>query len=152
MITLAQAQDLDQITAMWMEVSRQEFVQYLGQDIIEFFIESGELREEVECCADSTYVYRDDDRIAGFVVLQEDLIELMVVRPDCQNQTIGRQLYEFSVETISTHYRQVRAECLEMDQKTSRLLASQGFDFIGRYEDEMGFTRRQYQKIIDQWM
>jgi len=148
MIEAAQSQDLDDIASMWMDVSRQEFVHYLGQDVIEFFIESGELREEVACCADSTYVYRDDGKLLGFVVLQEDLIELMIVRADCQNQNIGKQLYEFSVNLISKVHRQVRAECIEQDQKTNSLLESQGFDFIGRYEDEMGFMRRQYRKPL----
>ena len=86
MIDSARPEDLDTITDMWMDVSRQEFVQYLGQDVIEFFIESGELRDEVESNADSTFVYREQENVLGFVVLQDDLIELMVVRPDCQNQ------------------------------------------------------------------
>ena len=151
MIELAGAQDLDDIASMWMEVSRQEFVHYLGQDVIEFFIESGELREEVECCADSTYVFRDKNQLVGFVVLQDDLIELMIVRPDYQNQSIGRQLYEFSIKTIAQEFHQVRAECLELDDKTNRLLEAQSFEFIGRYEDEMGMVRRQYQKVLNRF-
>jgi ribosomal protein S18 acetylase RimI-like enzyme len=148
MIQAAQTQDLDDIAAMWMHVCRQEFVHYLGQDVVEFFIESGELREEVACCSDSTYVYREDNRVLGFVVLQQDLIELMVVRSDCQNQSIGKQLYEYSIALISKHHRHVRAECSEQDEKSNGLLRNQGFDFIGRYEDEMGFVRRQYSKPL----
>lgn len=150
MIIAAQAQDLDQITEMWMDVSRKEFVQFLGQDVIEFFIEHNDLREEVECCSDTTYVYKQEEQVLGFVVLAEDLIELLVVRPECQNQNIGKQLYDYSISLVAQQFHQVRAECIEQDEKANKLLSARGFEYIGHYEDEMGFTRRQYQKqLID---
>jgi ribosomal protein S18 acetylase RimI-like enzyme len=150
LIRKAEKPDLNSIVAIWTEISLNEFSRYIGRENVEHFIDSGELKNECERLLSNTYVLTRDSIIKGYVVIIEDLIELLVVRPEFQNAFAGKRLYDFAVNKIGESFDCVRVECFEDNARVNSILKRLGYDKDGNYRDEMGFiTNRLSKKLHD---
>lgn len=138
-IKAASPADLQRLTRLWSDISRQEFSAYIGQENIDFFINSGELAEETERLLDNTFICERQGELAGFVVIIGDLIELLIVSPAYQNKLVGKQLYNFSSHKIYQQHSRIRVECFATNHRIRPILSRLGFQETGRYFDELGF-------------
>ena len=144
MIERAKNTDLDELVSLWQEISLNEFSSYIGIDNVNYFIESGELKSETERLLDTTYVLRKSGEIIGFIVLIENLIELLIVRPKYQNRFVGGKLYRFALDHISKNYPSVNVECFENNMRINSILKRLGFKLTESYKDDMGFITNKY--------
>ena len=146
MIELATKDDVQELVSIWIDISRKEFSQQIGSEAIEYFIESGEMEQETLKLIADTYVYRKNGCVAGFVVLIDNLIELVLVRTEFQNSVIGSRLYRFALKRICKEHGHVRAECFANNERANSILTRLRFTFDGSYEDDMGFVTNTYSK------
>lgn len=148
MIDRAKPADLPQIAAIWKEVSINEFSDYIGENNVKAFIESGELENECRKHLDSTFVVTKNKVVAGFVVILGNLIELLIVRPEHQNQFVGKRLYEFALFKIRENYSEVGVECFAKNLRANSILRRLGYRLDSTYQDEMGFTTNKLSKAL----
>jgi hypothetical protein len=148
LIRKADKRDLNEIVAIWTEISLNEFSRYIGRANVKHFIDSGELKNESKRLLSNTYVLTQDRIIKGYVVIIEDLIELLVVKPDFQNTLAGKRLYDFAVNKIGESFDSVRVECFDGNAKVNSILERLGYNKDGSYRDELGFTTNRLYKEI----
>lgn len=89
MITQATAQDTDELMAIWWETTQ------VAHPFIDasYWQTHGDAVKNIYLPAAKTWVYRQDDRILGFIsVLENHFIGALFVLPHVQRQGIGRQL------------------------------------------------------------
>jgi len=148
MIVKAKTEDISDIVMLWERVSLKEFSNYIGKENIEFFIQNDELLNEITHLHNNIYVFKLNKKIVGFVILIDNLIELLIVSPEDQNGLIGKKLYLFAINKIFSKYDTVIAECFNENKKVNSLLQRLGFIFVKSYQEEMGFITNQYIKTI----
>ena len=149
MIEKALEKDLIEIIKMWTEVSIKEFVNYIGKENIIHFIESGELEKESRQLLDKTFVFRKDNSVYGFVVIIDNLIELMVVKQEYQNKLIGKKLFDFAIDKIKSRYKELKIECFEKNKRVNSICQRLNFRFQNSYKDiDMGFVTNVYTKEL----
>lgn len=131
---------------MWTEISKREFASYIGEDAIEQFVESGELASECRRLLAQTWVCSVDNALAGFVVVIDDLIELLLVGREFQNRLVGKRLYKRAEDEISKGHDIMRVECFLNNARIAKILKRLGFHEDRTYQDEMGFMTVQLSK------
>jgi putative acetyltransferase len=76
------------------------------------------------------YVKSDQNRIAGFLGVSGDNIEMLFVHPDVFGKGLGKMLVEFAKNTLHT----TRVDVNEQNPKAVRFYERAGFKVIGRSE------------------
>lgn len=148
MIERAKDTDLDELVLLWQDISIYEFSKYIGLENVNYFIDSGELRNETQRLLETTFVLREEGIIVGFIVLIDNLIELLIVRSSHQNRFVGGKLYRFVLKQLAEKYNTVHVECFEENKRTNSILKRMGYRLINTYRDEMGFVTNQYSMAI----
>lgn len=149
MIEPLKIEDIPQIVDLWEEISLNEFSDYIGAKNVECFIESGELEKECKRHLDKTYVFKTNKLVVGFIVVLENLIELLIIKKEFQKQGVGKQLYNYAIGLIKENYSRVKVECFENNLRVNSILKKSGFRFESKYKDEMGFITNTYSKKVE---
>lgn len=93
MISPFQASDTNAVISIWLEASA------IAHDFVpRSFWESraGDMRE-VYLPQAETYVWREQERVLGFIALLDDCVEALFVAPQAQGRGIGSRLMDFAL-------------------------------------------------------
>lgn len=124
-VTRPSSEDHDEILQLW-EASVRHTHHFLTEEDIQFY---KPLIQNNYLSAVDLYICRDlHGRIAAFMGLSEDLIEMLFVHPDRQGEGYGRRLVEYAVKEKSI--RQVDVN--EQNEKALHFYLHLGFYVTGR--------------------
>lgn len=145
MIKRAAADDIEDIIEIWRESVSIGAFTHLGIDNIQHFFPGTDV--ETVQSQKSTFILQEQQRIIGFVIIIEDLIGLMMVRPGV-SQTAFHKLYGFALMHIANKYDAVRVECYAENSHGNEAITRLGFEFIGSYGGQNGFQTNAYYKSL----
>lgn len=146
MIRNFQKQDAEQVMKLWLEGNK-EAHSFIPKDYWEANLEMVQeqlLQAEV-------YVYEAENRIQGFIGLQEDYISGIFVKQECRSTGIGKQL----LEHVKARHAVLTLHVYQQNQRAVAFYRREGFSVIAEeIESETGeinYTMRwQYAKIEEE--
>ena len=121
---------------------------FLGDEGVDWFIDSGESDREVERQLDNCDLVLHKGMILGFVVFFDDLIHLMMVDERLQRQGIGTVLLQHAEQQLRIACRSaLRLETFEGNDQAIRFYRKHGWSITGKQEDKQyGFVRVFFEK------
>lgn len=134
-ITRPTPQDYDELIALW-EASVRSSHHFLTEEDIRFF---RPLIREQYLQAVALYVIRNqEEKIAAFMGLSDELVEMLFVHPDAQGKGYGKQLMEYAF-----HEKGIcKVDVNEQNEQARRFYRHLGFQVVGR--DETDATGKPY--------
>lgn len=132
MIARPTLSDYDDLTHVW-EVAVRSTHHFLKEEDIQFY--KPLVREHYLSTVDLFVIRNSDQKIAAFIGLSEELIEMLFVHPDEQGKGYGKDLIEYAI--VEKGIKKVDVN--EQNEKALRFYDHLGFRIIGRDEtDSMG--------------
>ncbi|MFP5081465.1 GNAT family N-acetyltransferase [Pedobacter sp. JCM 36344] len=128
MIIPASVQDHDELLNVW-EVSVRATHDFLGEDDIQAYKQliGGNYFENLDL-----YFVKKKNTIAGFIGLQDKLIQMLFVHPAFMKQGIGKTLINFAI--LERNVTQVDVN--EQNAQALRFYKSLGFEAFDRFETD----------------
>jgi ribosomal protein S18 acetylase RimI-like enzyme len=116
---------------------------FLGDDGVDWFINSGESDRELEKHLLNCDVMLRDEKVVAFTIYFDDLIHLMMVDVDVHRAGLGSQLLAHSESRLFASGKTViRLETFEGNQQAISFYLKTGWSITRKQEDEdHGFTR-----------
>lgn len=129
MIQQPTSQDYDELLTVW-EASMRSSHHFLTEEDIRFF---KPLIREQYFQAVTLYIIRNqEEKIAAFMGLSDELVEMLFVRPDEQGKGYGKQLMEYAL-----HEKGIcKVDVNEQNKQAYRFYQRLGFQVIGRDETD----------------
>ena len=119
----------DELVEMW-EASVRSTHHFLAEKDIRFF--KPLVRDKYIPVVELYTIRNEQNRIAAFMGLSDELIEMLFVQPEEQGKWYGKQLIEFAI-----HDRQIfKVDVNEQNQKATSFYLNRGFDITGRDETD----------------
>lgn len=119
----------DELVEMW-EASVRSTHHFLAEKDIRFF--KPLVRDKYIPVVELYTIRNEQNRIAAFMGLSDELIEMLFVHPEEQGKGYGKQLIEFAI-----HDRQIfKVDVNEQNQKATSFYLNRGFDITGRDETD----------------
>ena len=122
-------QDYDELLTVW-EASVRSTHHFLTEENIQFYkpLVRNQYFQAVEL-----YIIRNrEGKIAAFMGLSDELIEMLFVHPDEQGKGYGKQLMQYAL-----HEKQIyKVDVNEQNEKAHRFYLHMGFQLIGRDEPD----------------
>ncbi|KPA20058.1 putative acetyltransferase [Shimia sp. SK013] len=130
----ARPDDVDQLCTLAQEVIRVRYTPFLGQEMVDGYINSGDANGEITRNLTHLVVAEVEDVILGFVVCFDDLVHLLMTRLDQQRDGVGSHLLAHAEDAIAARgYRSARLETF-----TANSQARQFYDKAGWQEIRFG--------------
>lgn len=122
-------QDYDELLNVW-EASVRSTHHFLTEENIRFY--KPLVREQYFPVVELYIIRNEEGRIAAFMGLSEELIEMLFVHPDEQGKGYGKQLMEYAL-----HQKQIyKVDVNEQNEQAYRFYQHLGFQVIGRDETD----------------
>lgn len=119
----------DELVEMW-EASVRSTHHFLAEKDIRFF--KPLVRDKYIPVVELYTIRNEQNRIAAFMGLSDELIEMFFVHPEEQGKGYGKQLIEFAI-----HNRQIfKVDVNEQNEKATSFYLNRGFDITGRDETD----------------
>lgn len=127
-IRAARSSDIDAIVEVagrsWLAV----MVHVLSYAEIEHWVRDGKARAILSRNLDDMLVAVSDDRLIGFVLVEDDTIREIFVRLENHRQGVGRQLVRAAIETVRSRGRRaIKVLVKAFNTPSNRLFQSEGF-------------------------
>lgn len=125
---------------------------FLGDEGVDWFINSGESDEELRRGLDNCDVILLDEIIVGFTIYFNDLIHLMMVDVDLHRSGLGSKLLSHAEKQLAdAGNTTMRLETFEGNQQAISFYLKNGWQLTRREKDkEYGFVRVFFEKTADQ--
>lgn len=123
-------QDYDELLTVW-EASVRSTHHFLTEENIQFYkpLVRNQYFQAVEL-----YIIRNRERkIAAFMGLSDELIEMLFVHPDEQGKGYGKQLMQYALHEKHIY----KVDVNEQNEKAHRFYLHMGFQLIGRDETDL---------------
>nr|WP_308549586.1 GNAT family N-acetyltransferase [uncultured Parabacteroides sp.] len=119
----------DELVEIW-EASVRSTHHFLAEKDIRFF--KPLVRDKYIPVVELYTIRNEQNRIAAFMGLSDELIEMLFVHPEEQGKGYGKQLIEFAI-----HNRQIfKVDVNEQNEKATSFYLNRGFDITGRDETD----------------
>lgn len=119
----------DELVEMW-EASVRSTHHFLAEKDIRFF--KPLVRDKYIPVVELYTIRNEQNRIAAFMGLSDELIEMLFVHPEEQGKGYGKQLIEFAI-----HNKQIfKVDVNEQNEKATSFYLNRGFDITGRDETD----------------
>ena len=147
-IRRAEADDLPVIQEIARRTIDRCYRSFLGDEGVDWFINSGESDRELEQHLLDCDLLLLDEKVVAFTVYFDDLIHLMMVDADLQRVGLGAKLLAHSESRLfSTGKRVVRLETFEGNRPAISFYLKNGWSITRKQRDEdHGFTRLFFEK------
>ncbi|WP_052878406.1 GNAT family N-acetyltransferase [Vibrio coralliirubri] len=142
-IRKAQAFDLASIQELARDTINACYRSFLGDEGVDWFINSGESDKEVEKQLSNCVVLESNNQIQGYCVFENDFVHILMVSPNIQRSGFGATLLKHVENEMSTlgheHYR---LETFKGNEQAIQFYLKNGWS-IDREEtdEEFGFVR-----------
>ena len=151
-IRRAQPGDLPQMQDIARRTIDSCYRSFLGDEEVDWFINSGESDRELEKHLHHCDVLLRDEKIAAFTIYFDDLIHLIIVDADLHRTGIGSQLLAHSESHLFAGGRTVlRLETFEGNNQAINFYLKNGWSLAGNQKDEeYGFMKVFFEKGASQ--
>ena len=129
MILRPTPQDYDELLTVW-EASVRSTHHFLAEKDIQFY--KPLIREQYFLAVELYIIRNREGKIAAFMGLSDELIEMLFVHPDEQGKGYGKTLLEFAVNERG--FRKVDVN--EQNKQAFRFYRNRGFEVISRDETD----------------
>ncbi len=119
----------DELVEVW-EASVRSTHHFLTEKDIQFF--KPLVRDKYIPAVELYTIWNEQNRIAAFMGLSDELIEMLFVHPEEQGKGYGKQLIEFAI--YNKHIFKVDVN--EQNEKATSFYLNRGFDITGRDETD----------------
>ncbi|MCY9862339.1 GNAT family N-acetyltransferase [Vibrio coralliirubri] len=142
-IRKAQASDLASIQELARDTINACYRSFLGDEGVDWFINSGESDKEVEKQLSNCVVLESNNQIQGYCAFENDFVHILMVSPNIQRSGFGATLLKHVENEMSTlgheHYR---LETFKGNDQAIQFYLKNGWS-IDREEtdEEFGFVR-----------
>ncbi|ASM51696.1 hypothetical protein PESP_b0064 [Pseudoalteromonas espejiana DSM 9414] len=116
---------------------------FMGEDMVNGYISSGAVNDEIDQHIKSTFVAVDEsEAVKGYVVIIDDLIHIMMVSPSQQRKGIGAILLSFAETKIRSRNMKPTLETFETNTQAMNFYLKNGWTITRReLEPDYGFVR-----------
>lgn len=134
-IRAARSSDIDAIVEVagrsWLAV----MVHVLSYAEIEHWVRDGKARAILSRKLDDMLVAISDDRLVGFVLVEDDTIREIFVRLENHRQGVGRRLVQAAIERVRSRGRRaIKVLVKAFNTPSNRLFQSEGFQLASTTE------------------
>ncbi len=146
----AEAGEVAAIQAIAREVILTCYRGFLGDEAVTAFVESGQSDREFVAHGDDLHVLAEGRRLLSFAICFEDLVHLMMVRPDAQRLGHGARLLGGCEALIRGRgHGRGRLETFAANRRAVRFYAGNGWSEVRRDGQEAGaFARVWFEKAL----
>ncbi|WP_455967262.1 GNAT family N-acetyltransferase [Bacteroides fluxus] len=141
-ITQPTPQDYDELLTLW-EASVRSTHHFLAEEDILFY--KPLIREQYFPTVELYIIRNQEERIAAFMGLGGELIEMLFVHPDEQGKGYGKQLMAYALHERHIH----KVDVNEQNEQACLFYQHSGFKIIGR--DETDSTGKPFPILHLQW-
>ncbi|MGI9570949.1 MAG: GNAT family N-acetyltransferase [Desulfobulbia bacterium] len=147
-IRKANQEDLRVIQEIARDTIDLSYRSFLGNDLVDWFLSSGESDKELEYRLANCDVLILDTSIAAFTIYFDDLIHLMMVDVYLHRNGLGSKLLAHSETQLFNHGNTViRVETFEGNQQAINFFKKNNWSIVRKEEDkENGFVRVFFEK------
>lgn len=128
--------DIDRLIALSRQTISACYRVFLGDQIVEEFIDSGSadeyIRENIQHCS----VIVSDGNIVGYSVVKDNLIDLMMIDHRFHRRGFGRQLLRHVEERLSGTFDELVLESFEGNEQANSFYRKNDWDEAKRFFDE----------------
>lgn len=147
MIRKALSRDLDLLKTLSRHVIQNNYAAFLEQDLIDDYINSGDADAEIESNLANMIVFQKAGQILGFCVYFDNLIHLIMVKPERQCQGVGRKLIEHAEKQIFRKFKKMKLQIFDENGLAICFFQRLGFNEVGVIDDkDYGCTMTQMEK------
>lgn len=149
-IRKANHEDLRIIQEIARETIDKSYRPFLGDELVDWFINSGESDKELENQIANCDVLILDSSIAAFTIYFDDMIHLMMVDVCLHRNGLGSKLLSHSENQLFNYGNSViRVETFECNQQATNFYKKNGWSIVSKEEDkENGFVRIHFEKHV----
>ena len=147
-IRKANHEDLRTIQEIARETIDKSYRSFLGDELVDWFINSGESDKELEEQLAHCAVLLLDTSIAAFTIYFDDLIHLMMVDVYLHRTGLGSKLLSHSENQLFNDGNSViRVETFECNQQATNFFTKNNWSIVRKEEDKgNGFVRIYFEK------
>lgn len=142
--------ELPTIQSAAREIISARYPVFLGEDVVNAFLESGQSDQEFVTNRNNIHVLLDDDELCGFSICFDDFIHLMMIRLEHQRKGYGSILLNWCETSIREQgYGIGRLETFAANVQAVEFYRKNGWIEVGREDDDAGvFTRLRFEKSV----
>ena len=147
-IRKAQADDLPAMQAIARRTIDKCYRTFLGDEGVDWFINSGESDRELEKHIEQCDVLVEDDEVVAFAICFDDLVHLMMVDVSLHRTGLGSMLLAHCENQLFTQgYSPIRLETFEGNHQAINFYNKNGWCVTKKEKDkEHGFMRVVFEK------
>ena len=121
---------------------------FLGDELVDWFLRSGESDKELEHQLDNCDVLTMDGSVAAFTIYFDDLIHLMMVDSYLHRNGLGSELLAYTeTQLFKSGHNVIRVETFEGNQQAMNFFMKNQWLIARKEEDkENGFVRVFFEK------
>lgn len=138
--------DVDALVALSRATIDACYRSFLG-DAVDAYLASGAVEEYVDESVGRCTVILGDGQIAGYFVCKDDLIDLMMVRPELQRRGLGSRLLDHAEASLFHSYSELTLESFAPNEPANRFYRKHGWSEARSYFDQAsGVTKLVFKK------
>ncbi len=142
LIRKAVTSDVGHLIALSRRTISASYRSFLGDEAVDAFIGSGAadvyVEENVGCCL----VILRDEKIVGYAVWQDNLIDLMMIDQAAHRQGLGTRLLRHVEAALFQRYDELTLESFEGNRSANAFYRKNGWREVSRRFDEESGSRK----------
>ena len=95
-------EDLSSVQELAKRCIRESYQTFFSQEMIDWYINSGEADREISNYADNCYVLMEKHKLIGYNVFYDNFIHIMMIDPEFQGKGYGTRLLAFAELSMLT--------------------------------------------------
>ncbi|WP_339228731.1 GNAT family N-acetyltransferase [Oceanobacillus sp. FSL K6-2867] len=108
-------------------VVRKNYTSFLGEDNVNYFINSGMSDKEINDHLDNMIVCEYNDEVVGICVYLDDLLHLIMVKYGYQGQGIGKVIIDYVENEMFKKHKIIKLETFEKNYPTITFYKKNGW-------------------------
>jgi ribosomal protein S18 acetylase RimI-like enzyme len=143
-----QKKELSKVQELAKRCIRESYIDFLSQETIEMYINSGEVDHEISKHEKDCYVLKEQNNIIAYIIFLDDFIHIMMIDPNFQRNGYGSQLLAFAeFSMLAKGFPVLKLETFMENKRAMTFYQKNNWQIIKqKREEELGVTRVFLQK------
>ena len=131
----SQTSDLEIIQAIAKKTIDQSYRYFLGDQVVDNYLNSGRLDKYLSNNIDNTWVLSIDHTIVGFAICIDNVIDFMMVDVDYHRQGLGTKLLQHCESYLFKKHQIIALESFEENTKATKFYQANNWEITEKYRD-----------------
>lgn len=147
-INFAEKKDMSALIELSRRVIRENYSVFLGEELVENFIESGMADDEVISNFETVLVLKNEEEIIGFCIWKEELLHLLMIEPKYQGKGAGTYFITEMCREKNRKYSNLYLESFEGNSQANNFYEKNGWTaYKTELIEGLGINKVFYKKI-----